>query len=157
MPIEHLPERYKPAGYKLRDWCMGLSPLLIFLGVAGLARGVAYLPHITPPIERPLHPVETVLPMSAWGWVWVAVSAFTLFAVFRPGRFAPLAVGFMVGLNGAWSFSYLMDALVGGHPLNLVPSMQHGALAGVALWAVWKGTREPKITRAEVAHELRDA
>lgn len=157
MPIEHLPERMKPPAYRVRDWCMNLGPLLLMLGVAGLARGIAYLPRITPPITRPPHPVENVLSMTTWGWVWVAAALFALAAMAAPYLLAPAAVGLMIGLNGAWALSYFLDAALGGHALNLVPAAQHGALAGISLWAVWKGTREPKVTREEVAHELRRA
>lgn len=157
MPIEHLPDRYKPVGYRARDWAMNLGPLLILLGVAALSRGLAYLPRITPPIERAPHPVEGVLPMTVWGWAWVAAALFAFFAVARPEKNAPWSVGLLVGLNGVWCLSYFADAVLGGHMLNVVPSAQHGALAGVALWSVWKGTREPKITREEVANELRSA
>lgn len=156
MPIEHLPERYKPAARRARDWCLGFGPLLVALGFYGVARGVAYLP-ITPPIERAAHPVETLAPVTLWGWVWIGASIFALAATLAEQRLSAWAVGIMVGLNGAWWFSYTVDAVLEGHWLNIVPASMHLTLAVIPLWAVWRGARERQPTRKEVADELRRA
>lgn len=157
MPIEHLPEQMKPPAYRLRDWCLTVGPALIFLGVNGFVRGLAYIPGVMEPITRPLHPVENVAPMSVWGWVWVAASIFALVAAFWQSRFSPWGIGLLAGLNGVWFCSYFLDAIFAGHLLNLVFATHHLSIAGLALWAVWRGVREPKPTSEEVAHELRDA
>ena len=156
MPIEHLPEPMKPAARQFRDWCLGFGPLLVALGLYGIARGLAYLP-VTPPIERAAHPIENVLLPSLWGWIWILASVFTLCATCAEQRLSAWSVGLMVGLNGAWWFSYTVDAILEGHWLNIVPATMHLALAIIPLWAVWRGARERQPTRGEVADELRRA
>lgn len=144
----------KPAARRFRDWCLDFGPLLIALGIYGIAQGAAYLT-ITPPIERPPHPVEGMAPSVLWGWVWLGVSVFTICAAFATQRLSAWAVGLMVGLNGAWWLSYTVDAVLDGHWLNIVPASMHLALAVIPLWAVWRGARERNPTRGEVDHELR--
>ena len=157
MPIDHLPERMRPPAYRLRDWCLTVGPALVFLSVTGFVRGLAYIPGVMEPITRSLHPVENVAPMQVWGWIWVALAVFGLVAAFWQQRLSAWGVGLLVGINGIWACSYLLDALLANHLLNLVFSTLHFSLSGVTVWAVWCGMREPKPTSEEVAHELRDA
>lgn len=154
MPIEHLPEPMKPTARRFRDWCLDLGPLLLCLGVVGVNRGIAYLP-VTPPIERAPHPVENVLPMDVWGWAWIVASLFAICAAVQVRRMSAWGVGLMAGLNGVWWVSYTLDSVVEQHWLNMVPATMHMALTAIPLWAVWRGVREPKPTRGEVASELR--
>lgn len=157
MPIEHLPVRMQPPAYRVRDWCLTLGPLLLFLSITGIVRGLAYIPGVMEPITRTPHPVENVAPMPAWGCVWIVIALFGVVAAFWQQRMSPWGIGLLAGINGVWFCSYFLDAIVAGHLLNLVFATMHFSLSGIALWSVWRGVGEPKPTRREVADELRDA
>lgn len=154
MPIEHLSERYRQGAYRVRDWCLTVGPLLLLLSLTALVRGLAYIPGVMEPIIRALHPVENIASMPVWGWIWAAISLFRFVAAFWQ-RLSPWGIGLLARINGIWFASYLLDAMFAGHRLNLVLATMHLSLSGVALWSVWRGVREPKPTRREVANELR--
>lgn len=154
MPIEHLPERVKPSARRVRDWALGIGPALIALGVGAIARGFSYTPLLMSEHAQQAHPVEGTLPMSAWAWVWVAVGMASIVAAWWP-RIAPMAVGAGVGLNILWGGSFIADALIKGSARGWLPAVGYLSVAMLVWWAVWRGNREPTVSREEIAHELR--
>lgn len=155
MPIDHLPAAWRPAARRLRDWCLGIGPALIVLGVGAVARGVTYLPPLmTTSSATRSHPVEGVLSMEVWGWVWIIAGVATLVAAWWD-RIAPLAVGAGVGLNLLWGASFIADAIARESPRGWLPAVGYVSVALLVWWAVWRGQREPRVTREEVAYALR--
>ena len=155
VPINHLPKALRPAACRLRDWCLGIGPALVILSVGAVARGITYLPPLlNESTMSRSHPVEGTLSMAVWGWVWIIAGVAALVAVFWE-RIAPVAVGAGVGLNILWGASFIWDAIVRESSRGWLPAVGYLSVAGLVSWAVWRGQREPRLTRQEVAHELR--
>lgn len=154
MPIEHLPPRVKPGARRVRDWALGIGPALIVLGVGAIARGVSYTPLLMSEHARQAHPVEGTLTMDTWAWIWVVAG---VAAVVSAGwsRAAPVAVGAGVGLNLLWGASFITDALIKGSVRGWLPAVGYVSVAVLVWWAVWRGSREPTVSREEIACELR--
>lgn len=155
MPINYLPPRLQPAACRVRNWCLGIGPALIVLGVGAIARGVTYLPPILSPdsMDR-AHPVEGTLSMEVWGWVWIIMGFSALIAASWP-KLAPPAVGLGVGLNILWGASFIADAIARDAPRGWLPAIGYLSVAMLVWWSVWRGSREPRLTRQEVADALR--
>ena len=154
MPIEHLPERMKPGVRRVRDWALSIGPALIVLGAGALARGISYTPLLMSETAQRAHPVEGTLPMGVWAWIWIAAGVAAIVAAWWP-RAAPIAVGAGVGLNLLWGASFITDALIEGSARGWLPAVGYLSVAVLVWWAVWRGSREPTVTREEIACELR--
>ena len=154
VPIEHLPERVKPGARRVRDWALSIGPALIILGVGALARGVSYTPWLMSETAQRAHPVEGILPMGVWAWIWIAAGAAAMVAAWWP-RIAPVAVGAGVGLNLVWGCSFVADAFMRDSARGWLPAVGYLSISVLVLWAVWRGAREPTVSREEIAHELR--
>lgn len=155
MTIDQIPESVKPVAYRARDWCLGIGPALMILAVGAVARGITYLPPLlTESSMSRSHPVEGTLSMEVWGWVWIIAGVVALVAAFWE-RIAPIAVGAGVGLNILWGASFIWDAIARESPRGWLPAVGYLSVAGLVAWAVWRGQREPRLTRQEVAHALR--
>ena len=123
--------------------------------MGAVARGITYLPPLlNESTMSRSHPVEGTLSMAVWGWVWIIAGVAALVAVFWE-RIAPVAVGAGVGLNILWGASFIWDAIVRESSRGWLPAVGYLSVAGLVSWAVWRGQREPRLTRQEVAHELR--
>lgn len=154
MPIEHLPERMKPGARRVRDWALGIGPALIVLGVGALARGISYTPLLMSEHARQAHPVEGTLPMDTWAWIWIVAGVAAVTSAWW-SRAAPVAVGAGVGLNLLWGASFITDALIKGSVRGWLPAVGYLSVAVLVWWAVWRGSREPTVSREEIACELR--
>lgn len=154
MPIEHLPPRMRPPARKVRDWALTIGPALLILGVGAIARGVTYLPALMSEHAQRAHPVEGTLPMSVWAWVWIIAGVAAVVAAWW-SRAAPLAVGVGVGLNIVWGCSFITDAIIRRSARGWLPAVGYLSIALLVLWSVWRGAREPTVSREEMAHELR--
>lgn len=154
MPIEHLPERMKPGARRARDWALGIGPALIVLGAGALARGISYTPLLMSETAQRAHPVEGTLPMGVWAWVWIFAGVATVFAAWWP-RIAPVAVGAGVGLNLLWGASFIADSIATHSARGWLPAVGYISVALLVWWAVWRGSREPALSREEIAYELR--
>lgn len=154
MPIEHLPARLRPPARRFRDWSLTIGPALVILGVGALARGISYTPLLMPEQVAHAHPVEGALSMTFWAWVWIVSGVATLAAIGWE-RIAPLAVGVGVGLNLVWGCSFIADAIIQHSERGWLPAVGYLSVALLVWWAVWRGAREPNLTREEIAHELR--
>ena len=154
MPIEHLPERMKPGAWRVRDWARTVGPALLILGVGAVARGVSYTPLLMSETARQAHPVEGTLPMPVWAWVWIVAGVAAVVAAWW-SRAAPVAVGACVGLNLLWGASFIADAIAKGSVRGWLPAVGYLSIAALVLWAVWFVGGERKISREEIASELR--
>lgn len=154
MPIEHLPEKYKPTARRVRDWALTIGPALMILGLGGVARGVTYLPILMDDHAAKSHPVEGTLTMHTWAWIWIIAGLAALIAAWWE-KAAPLAVGVGVGLNIVWGASFITDAIIRHSARGWLPAVGYISIALLVLWAVWRGAREPTVSREEIAHELR--
>lgn len=154
MPIEHLPPRMRPPARKVRDWALTIGPALVILGVGAIARGVTYLPALMSEHAQRAHPVEGTLPMGVWAWVWIVAGVVAVVvAWWQPA--APLGVGLGVSLNIIWGCSFITDAIIRHSARGWLPAVGYISIALLVLWAVWRGAREPTVSREEIAHELR--
>ena len=154
MPIEHLPERMKPGARRVRDWARTVGPALLILGVGSIARGVTYLPVLMSEHARQAHPVEGSLPMPVWAWVWIIAGVTAVVAAWW-ARAAPVAVGACVGLNFLWGASFIADAIAERSARGWLPAVGYLSIAALVLWGVWCVRGERKISREEIASELR--
>lgn len=155
MPIDHLPNRMKPAAYRTRSWCLTDSPALVVLAVGIILRGVSYFPWLMSEHAQSAHPAEGVLPMNVWAVVWIVVGLACIVATWEP-RAAPVAVGAGVGLNILWGLSFIADSIIDHSPRGWLPAVGYLQVAALVLWAVWKGRRE-EVTKQEVRDELHRA
>lgn len=154
MPIDHLPDGMKPAAYRVRDWALTVGPALLILGVGAIARGISYTPLLMSDYARQAHPVEGTLPMGVWAWIWIAAGVTAVVAA-RFSRAAPVAVGACVGLNLLWGASFIADAIVEQSARGWLPAVGYLSIAALVLWGVWCVRGERKISREEIASELR--
>lgn len=154
MPIEHLPERMKPGARRVRDWARTVGPALLILGAGAIARGVTYLPVLMSEHAQRAHPVEGTLTMHTWAWVWIIAGVTAVVAAWW-SRAAPAAVGACVGLNLLWGASFIADAIAKGSVRGWLPAVGYLSIAALVLWAVWFVGGERKISREEIASELR--
>ncbi|WP_311342831.1 hypothetical protein [Corynebacterium riegelii] len=155
MPIDHLPERMKPAAYRTRSWCLTDSPALVILGLGIILRGVSYTPWLMSPSAQTSHPAEGMLSMTTWAIIWIAAGIGCVVAAFAP-RAAPVFVGAGVGLSLMWGLSFIADSIIDRSPRGWLPSVSYLQVAALVVWAVWKGRRE-EITKQEVRDELHRA
>lgn len=154
MPIDHLPPRMQPGARRVRDWCLGIGPALIILGIGSIARGISYTPLLMSETAQRSHPVEGTLTMGVWGWVWIIAGLATIAAAWWP-RIAPVAVGAGIGLNLLWGASFIADSIAKHSMRGWLPAVGYISVALLVWWAVWRGSREPTLSREEIAHALR--
>ena len=154
MPIEHLPERMKPGARRVRDWARTVGPALLILGVGAVARGISYTPLLMSEHAQRAHPVEGTLTMHTWAWVWIAAGVAAIVAAWW-SRAAPVAVGACVGLNLLWGASFIADAIAERSVRGWLPAVGYLSIAALVLWGVWCVRGERKISREEIACELR--
>lgn len=154
MPIEHLPPSVRPAARRVRDWARTVGPALLILGAGAIARGISYTPLLMSEHARQAHPVEGTLPMGVWAWVWIIAGAAAVVAAWWP-RAAPVAVGACVGLNLLWGGSFIADAIAESSVRGWLPAVGYLSIAALVLWGVWFALGERKVSREEIASELR--
>lgn len=154
MPIEHLPPCVRPAARRVRDWARTVGPALLILGAGAIARGISYTPLLMSEHARQAHPVEGTLPMGVWAWVWIAAGVTAVVAAWWP-RAAPVAVGACVGLNLLWGASFIADAIARESVRGWLPAVGYLSIAALVLWGVWFALGERKVSREEIASELR--
>ena len=154
VPIEHLPASVRPSARRVRDWALSIGPALIILGVGALARGVSYTPWLMSETAQRAHPVEGILPMGVWAWIWIAAGATAVVAAWW-SRAAPVAVGACVGLNFLWGGSFIADAIAEGSVRGWLPAVGYLSIAALVLWGVWFGRYQETVSREEIASELR--
>lgn len=154
MPIDHLPPRMRPGARRVRDWARTVGPALLVLGVGALARGISYTPLLMSETAQRAHPVEGTLPMPVWAWVWIIAGVAAVVAAWWP-RAAPVAVGACVGLNLLWGASFIADAIAEGSVRGWLPAVGYLSIAALVLWGVWFALGERKVSREEIASELR--
>ncbi|AKN76182.1 hypothetical protein D881_02065 [Corynebacterium ulcerans NCTC 12077] len=144
MPIERLPMKVQPAAYRVRAFLMTDSTAIIILGIGILARGLSYLPIVLgPPPSKGAHPAEGLLPIEAWGLVWVIVGILCLLAAFTKQQVLDvLALCAGVALNCLWGFSFIQGAIIAGQGSRLwVSSIGYFSIVALVMWAVWRGKR----------------
>lgn len=81
---------------------MGLGAL----GVIGITRGIAYLPHAKPDrLPTALAAISSAVPTTVWAVAWIIAGVATLAAIpwQRQSAAAPIA-----GLAGAWAIAYTL-------------------------------------------------
>lgn len=116
----------------------GPSPLArrLILGSAAagaVIRGLAYMPFADPRTPRYLSPVESWMPIQAWGWLWIAVGILiALTLVWR--SLSITAMSALTGLLTMWGLSYMWAwAFIG--------TQRSWVTGGLFLvMAVWSGT-----------------
>ncbi|PLV98749.1 hypothetical protein BRL53_08940 [Corynebacterium ulcerans] len=144
MPIERLPTSVQPTARRMRAFLMTDSTAIIILGIGILARGLSYLPIVLgPPPSRGSHPAEGLLPIEAWGLVWVIVGILCLLAAFTKQQVLEvLALCAGVALDCLWGFSFIQGAIIAGQGSRLwVSSIGYFSIVALVMWAVWRGKR----------------
>lgn len=154
MPIEHLPPRLRPPARKISDWSFTVGPELLLFAFGAIARGISYLPVLMSESAQKAHPVEGTLPMSVWAWVWMVTGVAIIISVWWRDA-APLAVGVGVALNVMWGGSFIADAIIRHSARGWLPAVGYISVPIFVLLALRKGARERKVSREEIAHELR--
>lgn len=106
---------------------------LAALGVAALVRAVSYTPGNVNVDRAPAHWLESLLPIPAWGVVWLFIAAACLVAIITP-RLMPMAVGLSVALNFFWALSFIGIWVLGESPRGYVSALGYGTVAYLAVW-----------------------
>lgn len=143
MPLEHLPERWQPRAYRVRDFLMTDATAQIVMGIVILLRGMSYAPVILgPPPLHGSHPAENILPLNVWAAIWIGVGVVCVAAPFtRRARLEAASIGAGVFLHMLWGFSFLSLTLLGEAERSWVTSLGYFATAFLVAWAVWRGKR----------------
>ena len=138
MPIDHLPRRLQPAADRIRGFLLTDATVLLILGAECVIRGVAFLEN--PP---PGHPSERWFNMSIWAVIWVSSGVACGVAATRPrSTIAAVCLSAAVALNALWCCSLATAALTSHGPdKGWGGAGVYGAVALLALWAVWRGQR----------------
>lgn len=147
MPVDKLPARFAPAGYRARAFLMTDATLLIVLGLYLVMRGIGMLP---PPLGD-LHPWESLVPATMWAGVWIGLGvASLLVAPWHSRRVASLVLAADVMLTMLWGMTFVLadfDQFVARGSVYL-------ALGTLVVWAVWRGKRsEVKVGERGVPHD----
>lgn len=141
MPIQRFPKRLHPMLLRVKKWALTDGPILVMLGVGVFLRGLSYTDLFPPLGDR--HPAETFLPIDVWGIIWSIVGVLCLAGAWRPySRLAKWALTLAVSLMTLWGFSYVGDSIADHDGRRWVQALNFLALAGIAMWAVWRGERQ---------------
>lgn len=116
---------------------------LTMLGGAALIRAFSYTPGQGNPNRSPAHWLESLLPMTAWAWVWLIIGIACIVAIWQR-RIMPTAVGMIVGLNAAWALSFIAIWAVGESSRGYVSALGYIVTAGLAIWGFGRG-RNPEV------------
>ncbi|WP_431638860.1 hypothetical protein ACP8NE_01025 [Corynebacterium ulcerans] len=142
MPIEHLPPRARPAALRLRRFLMTDSTALLLLAVVQAAVGLYYLPGVLGDSLQWHRPVESIMPITAWAWVHIAVGLLCLVAAFTDrGRIDVVALAAATGLNLSWTFSLLAAAVEHDQAVLWLVGVLILSMTVSLMWAVWRGKR----------------
>lgn len=145
MPIDHLPGRWRPPLERARAVFMTDAGVMLILGVIMLIRGLSYADVGQ---EVLYHPGDASLPAVIPALVWGGTGLWLIIAA----RWQATAFG-----RAALATSVAVLALWGGLFLFSPPAAfsQRGVLylgmAGVIIWAVWRGRRGEIRVREEHA------
>lgn len=132
MPIEHLPERYRPAARSFRDWCATDKGLLLILTVVFAVRTSTYifqdgwlLPHILD-IRAPL--------LSSMQWL-IATVVLAVATASRSERMEAVGLTVAALMLTIWG---LLFAWTGWAEFTARGVLYLG-LSSVSLYTVWRG------------------
>lgn len=145
MPIERLPERWRPSLRRLRDALMTDAGVMVILGVVMIARGVSYA---EPGQHVFVHPLDVVLPLWVPATVWVVLGGVLILA----SRWHSTTVGrtvlaAAVGGLGLWGSLFIFAPPAAFSQRGII----YLGLAAVIVWAVWRGRRgEIRVVDQEV-------
>lgn len=98
--------------------------------MAGL-RGLAYIPSVYG--ERSaasLTFIETWLPLTVWGWIWISGLVFLLASIFVP-RLAIPSMSVFVGMHVLWGTSFVMSWLFLDSPRSWITG---SSIIGIAIF-----------------------
>ncbi|OLT54825.1 hypothetical protein BJF89_00915 [Corynebacterium sp. CNJ-954] len=150
MPVDHLPQVLRGPVERVRDGLLTDATALVILGLGSAARGISYIDY--PAQSGNAHPAETWLDMPVWSAVWMAIGVWCLVSAAWHRSFpAALAVGSGVGIHLLWACSFLIATTTGDMPRGWVSSIGYLMIAGLVLWAVWRGSRV-EVRFREVTH-----
>lgn len=147
MPVDKLPARFAPAGYRARAFLMSDATVHLVLGAYMVMRGVGMLP----PPSLDVHPWEPLMSESSWAIVWILVGVSNLIvAPWHATRLAGFVMSAGVMLTILWGTTFVMvdvDEFVTRGSVYL-------ALGTLVVWAVWRGKRgEVKAGERGVPHD----
>lgn len=116
-----------------RAWWRTIGGGMWIIGVATLAHGVSYLPPLVNSDRSAAHFLETLLPPTAWAWVWLAAGVVAL-AASVCHRLLPLALGGAVGLHTMWALSFIGATFTGDSTRGWVSAISYAGVAALAVW-----------------------
>ncbi|WOH94987.1 hypothetical protein [Corynebacterium urealyticum] len=132
---------------RTRAWWRTISGGMWIIGVATLARGVSYLPPLVNADREAAHFLETLLPPTAWAWVWLAAGVVALVASVCH-RLLPLALGGAVGLHTLWALSFVGATVTGDVPRGWVSAIGYAGIAALAVWGFSRADPEkPRVSQ----------
>lgn len=140
---KYMPASWRPRLKRIRNFFRSDATALLILGGGILLRGLSYVPGVFGP--APLggsHPAEFMLPMKVWTAIWVTIGLGCLVAAFANNKIADaLGIGFGVGLNAAWGYSFVDSTVFGDSPRGWVSSIGYISIVLLVIWAIWRGKR----------------
>ncbi|QOV97162.1 hypothetical protein [Rhodococcus pyridinivorans] len=95
-------------------------------------RGLAYIPSVNGEQRAAsLTYIETWLPLSVWGWVWLSGLAFLVASILVP-RLAIPSMSVFVGMHVLWGTSFVMSWLFLDTPTSWITG---SSIIGIAIFA----------------------
>ncbi|AKN59601.1 putative membrane protein [Corynebacterium phage LGCM-V6] len=142
MPIDHLPEKVQPAAYRVRAFLMTDSTALLLLAVVQTAVGLYYLPGALGDPLQWQRPVESIMPLTIWAGVHIAVGVLCLVAAFTHRTYLDVVgLALAIGLSISWAFSLLVGAVEYQQAVLWLVGVLTMSVTVSLMWAVWRGKR----------------
>lgn len=126
-----------PHDYKwgLRPWRRH-SLVVLVAGCVYISVGITYtLSAPVPSRESALAPVLAIMPLQAWGAVWVAVGTLAIISSRWPPASETWGYSTLAGLSAGWGAAYLFGVLSGAANQSLTGAMVWGMMAFL-WWAI---------------------
>lgn len=148
MPIEHLPERYRPAARGLRDWLMTDKGLLLILAGFCAMRSVGY----TKIEDRTL--LQHVLEIGN-DWIspalWITLTILCVVSVVLPEcqKLENVALSAVVGAIALWGMLYIQSS----PPGLFSRGSAYITIALLVVYTLWRGDSTRVRIRGEDTHD----
>lgn len=149
MPIDRLPEKWKPWGYRLRDWMISAAPMYLGCSLISFAYAYAYFDFFQGVTPR-IHPLPQWTAHDFWASLWAIVSVALLVSTFwERYRIANAALSLWAALMMLWGMQYISTWALGEWERGPAVGIVHIVGPLVVTWAVWRGSRAEFVIKDE--------
>lgn len=141
LPIDRIPERVKPAAYRLRSWMLTDKPIYLVCAATAFAYALANYGFFGMQTTR-VHPLPAVTPREFWATVWLIVAAaLCASAVWEKYRLTTVSLSSWSAMMMLWGISYWSTWALGEWSRGPAVGVVHIVCPLVVSLAVWRGSR----------------